>query len=179
MKTIVSQITSRSAFFKGQDTLTVGYPWLSFGAIIALESLVNKDLEVLEFGSGGSTLFWAKTCKSVKSFETNKEWYEMVKQKTKSFTNVDLNLANEAETLAYLAKENKTYDIILVDSYPKDIQRIKLAYAAVLKVKKGGWLILDNYLNFGMQNFKYPKSEIYTFDEFRYSGRGTRLCKIL
>jgi hypothetical protein len=28
------------------------------------------------------------------------------------------------------------------------------------------------------KSFIYPEGEIYTFDELRYSGRGTRICKI-
>lgn len=181
MYSIINNIASRQDFFKGKGTLEIGYPWLSFGAIMALESIVNKNLKILEFGSGGSTVFWAKNCQSVKSFETNRQWYEKVCEKTKKFKNVEIILADQAETLKKLDMEpDNYYDIILVDSYPKDIERILIANTATKKVKANGWLIIDNYQNFGMQKFTYPKNcEIYTFDEFKYSGKGTRFCKIL
>lgn len=179
MKTIISQVPPRNSFFRGEKTLEIGYPWLSFGAIIALEGIINKQLRVLEFGSGGSTIFWAKNCKSVKSFETNPVWFKAVNEKIKEFNNVELKLANETEILeAIRGDADRYYDIVLVDSYPGDVKRILLANAVLPKIKANGYLILDNYGKFGMENFVYPKCEIYTFDEFGYSGRGTRICQI-
>lgn len=178
MKTIVTTIPSREAFVKGKGALEVGYPWLSFGSIIALESIVNKDYKVLEFGSGGSTVFWAERCKNVKSFETDPGWFEKVVRRTKGYKNVEINLANETGILDAIKKEpDNYYDVVLVDSYPKHARRLLLANEAVPKIKLNGWLVIDNYLGFGMEHFKYPSEEIYTFDEFRYSGRGTRICR--
>ena len=178
MKTIITQIPSHRALIRGQGALEIGYPWLPFGAIIALERIVNKNFNVLEFGSGGSTIFWAKNCKNVKSFETDSHWFIKVKERVSQFRNVEIILGNQKQILKRLEKEpDNHYDIVLVDSYPKHTERIILANTAVPKVKTGGWLIIDNYLKFGMENFSYPKSEIYTFDEIEYSGRGTRVCK--
>ena len=180
MKTIVSKIPSYEAFLKGQKTLEIGYPWLSFGAIIALEQIVNKNFKVLEFGSGGSTIFWAKNCQCVKSFESNQNWFNNVKEKTKGFNNVEIILVNEDQMLKAILKEpNNHYDLVLIDSDPHNTRRILLANAVLTKIKKGGFLIVDNYLKFGMENFKYPKCEIYTFDDLHYSGSGTKICKIL
>lgn len=180
MKTIISDITNHKDFLKGKWTLEIGYPWLSLGAIIALEGIVNKRLRVLEFGSGGSTIFWAKNCKNVKSFETNADWYQKVQQKVKRYRNVEIGLANEKQILRAITKEpDKHYDIVLVNPNLKEARRTLLAEAAVPKVKPGGWLVINNYGKYGMENFNYPKSEIYTFDNLKYSGRGTRLCRIL
>ncbi len=179
IKTIVANIPGRKAFFKGERTLKIGYPWLTFGAIIALEGIVDKNFKVLEFGSGGSTIFWAKNCLSVKSFETNPEWFENVKKRIKRFNNARIILADEKQTLKAIKKElDGYYDLVLVDSYPGDIKRILVANAVLPKIKESGWLVIDNYLKFGMENFKYPKGEIYTFDELHYSGRGTRICRL-
>lgn len=179
MKTIVSKITSRRSFLKGTDCLEIGYPWLSFGAIIALEGIVNKNLKVLEFGSGGSTVFWAKSCKSIKSYETNRTWFEKVREKVKVYKNVELKLSTEAQILKGIENEpNNYYDLALIDSNPKDTHRILLANAVLSKIKINGFLIVDNYFKFGMEKFKYPTSwKIYTFDAFSYSGQGTRICK--
>ena len=178
MKTIVTDIPSREAFFKGEGALEVGYPWLAFGAIIALESIINNHYRVLEFGSGGSTVFWAERSKSVRSFETDPEWFENVKKRTERYTNVDLNLATEAEMLEAIKKEpDGRYDLVLIDSGPKHARRLLLANAVIPKIKLNGWLIVDNYLDHGMNYFNYPGWEVYTFDEFRYSGRGTRILR--
>lgn len=179
MKTIVSKIPSRRAFLKGQETLEIGYPWLSFGAIIALEAIVNQNQRVLEFGSGGSTLFWARNCQSVKAFETNPEWHQKVLKRLKKYQNAQVILADETAILEAITKEpDQHYDLVLVDSYPKEAKRILLANAVIPKIKPKGWLIIDNYQKFGMEDFVFPKGEIYTFDEWRYSGRGTKICQI-
>lgn len=178
MKTIVTQIPSRNAFLRGEDTLKIGYPWLTYGAIIAIESRVNKEMKVLEFGSGGSTIFWANNCKSVKSYETNPEWYNNVKQKTEHLKNVEIVLCDRRGMSTGLKSEpDDHYDIVLIDSDPKRSRRLDLANNAVFKLKTGGWLIIDNYLKFGMSDFDYSKWQVFTFDEFHYRGLGTRLCR--
>jgi predicted O-methyltransferase YrrM len=180
MKTIINDITSREAFMAGSETLEKGYPWLTFGSLMTLEYIITKDFKVLEFGSGGSTVFWARNCASVKSFETKPEWFESVKKRTEEFTNVELTLGTEQEILEAIKKEtDNTYDLVLVDNEPRHTQRLLLANAAVPKIKSGGWIIIDNYLRFGMSQFKYPSKIVYTFDEIGYRGMGTRLCKII
>lgn len=179
MKTIISDIPGREAFLRGRGALEIGYPWLTFGAIVALEGIVNKKFKVMEFGSGGSTVFWARNCKNVKSFETNPEWFKSVKERVAEFKNVEIILGDEVTNLKRLEREpDSHYDIVLIDSDPNTTQRITLANASIQKIKPGGSLIIDNYMKFGMKNFVYPEGEIYTFDELRHSGRGTRICKI-
>lgn len=180
IKTIVTKIPSRKAFLKGEKSLEIGYPWLTYGAIIFLESLINKSMKVLEFGSGGSTIFWAENCMSVKSFETNSEWFKKVENQAKKYDNVQIILANEKETLDTISNEQDNYyDLVLVDSHPDDIKRISVANSIISKIKTGGYLVIDNYLKFGMEKFKYPKGKIYTFDELHYSGLGTRICRLI
>ena len=40
-------------------------PWISFGAILFLEKILKKDMQVYEYGSGGSTLFFAQRVKCI------------------------------------------------------------------------------------------------------------------
>ena len=178
MKTIVAQIPSREAFIKGEGTLRIGYPWLSFGAIIALESLVNKQMNVLEFGSGGSTIFWAKNCKSVKSYENDAQWFKDVKQKTKYLKNVELVLSDRRGLRLGLNSEpNNSYDLVLIDSDPRHSRRLALANRAIYKLKRGGWLVVNNYQKFGMNGFDYSKWRVLTFDDPGFVGFGTRLAR--
>lgn len=178
MKTILSKIPEYESLVRGDSAFILGYPWLSFGAIVELEHLVNKKMRVLEFGSGGSTLFWANNCESIKSFETNSRWYRKVKEKTKKYKNVEVFLANETQILDALKKEpNNYFDIILIDSDPKHDMKLLFANASAPKLKIGGWMVIDNYSRHGMNNFNYSNWRVYTFDEIGWSGSGTRLCK--
>ena len=55
-------------------------PWYSYPAIEYLSNLDFKDKFVLEYGSGNSSLFWAKRAKGVVSIENNKEWFEKIEK---------------------------------------------------------------------------------------------------
>src|SRR5207245_8748303 len=47
-------------------------------AIDFVKSYLRSEMQVFEFGSGGSTLFFAQQCKSVTSVEDNAHWCEIV-----------------------------------------------------------------------------------------------------
>jgi hypothetical protein len=68
------------------DSLHTHVPWLAFGAIDYLEQWLTNDMEVFEYGSGSSTLYFSKRAKRVTSVEHNEHWYnsgELQKQKHK------------------------------------------------------------------------------------------------
>ena len=84
MKTIITDIPDYKTFYKGQKTLEIGYPWITFGAIMALEKILADSkgrFNILEMGSGGSTLFFQNRCASLVSFEDDPQWVEKVKEK--------------------------------------------------------------------------------------------------
>ena len=185
MKTIINDISSRQDFFNGRGLFELGCAWLSFGAIMALEHILNKEMKVLELGGGGSTVFFANRCKFVKTIETSAEWMEKLEERTRDYNNVELHYRNEQEAVEEIkSEEDESYDVILIDTgavpnKPRP-NRLLLAQTAVPKLKKGGYLILDNYLKFGNQNFPYNEGwEVYSFDDFGYSGRGTRILRKL
>lgn len=179
MKTIISDISNKDKYYLyGKEALETGCPWLTFGAVLALEHLVNKDFKVLEFGSGGSTIFWAKHCHSVKSFETNPKWFEKVSKRIKKYKNAEIVLASRTETSrAIRSMPDNFYDIVLIDSDPGRSRRLQIANTVAAKIKLGGWLVIDNYQKHGMNDFNYSGWKVYTFDDFGYGGLGTRICK--
>ena len=50
-------------------------PWVTYPFIDFLSGRLNRELEVFEFGSGNSTLFFAERVKQLTSVEHNKDWY--------------------------------------------------------------------------------------------------------
>lgn len=106
------------------------------------------------------------------------EWYKKVKQKIKRFKSAEVIFWDKPKMSDALKSEpNNYYDIVLVDSNPRHSRRLDLANGSVDKLKTGGWLIVDNYQKFGMDGFDYSKWQVYTFDEFHYTGLGTKLCR--
>jgi predicted SAM-dependent methyltransferase len=60
--------------------LTDEIPWITFAAISFLRRTLTKDMIVYEFGSGGSSLFFAKTVRRVHSVEHDEEWFSRVSE---------------------------------------------------------------------------------------------------
>ena len=188
MKTIISEIDSWKGFLRGLDTLSVGYPWLTLGAIMALERILNKDQIVCEFGGGGSTIFFANRCQSVLTIETNQKWVDFISEefKERKLDNIAIITSrSEEESVSLIdGMKDEVLDVILVDSgwfidengNKRDPNRRILFEAAIPKLKKGGYLIIDNYQHYGMRHFKYEGFEVYTFDDIGHSGRGTKIC---
>jgi len=63
---------------KGEEHIKKRMPWLAKGAVDWLENNLTKDFKILEFGSGGSTLFFAERCKEVITIENNKKFYDLI-----------------------------------------------------------------------------------------------------
>lgn len=177
METIISQISNRRNFLKGLDTIEVGYPWLTYGAIMAIELLVKPTDNVLELGCGGSTIFWSKKCKTVKTYDPEPEWVQKVKNKLSEPSNVTWVVGN-AETLIDSVKKepNEYYDWLLVDISNSYRFRLRMANESVPKLKKGGFLVIDNYAARFIHRFDYTHWNVYTFDDMTYYGRGTRIA---
>jgi len=121
-------------------------PWFTYKAIKFLKGFVNKELEVFEYGSGSSTLFFAHNCKNVTSIETNKMWKNIIEEKLRNN-----NLVNSKIYLMVDGLENQNYenflknsgdkfDIIIIDS----IKRYKCSINIINSLKKGGIIILDD-----------------------------------
>jgi len=107
-------------------------PWFSYAAIDFLEDFLRPHMTVCEYGSGGSTLFFARRVRSVFSIEDNSEWFARVKAEltAKSLRNATLCLhpfnfkeTGGFEDSAYLhAVPEEQFDVIVVDT--KVIDRI-------------------------------------------------------
>lgn len=59
-------------------TLERKAPWLCNTAIRELDQIVSKDKRVFEYGSGGSTLYFAAHCGEVVAVDHSQEWAQMV-----------------------------------------------------------------------------------------------------
>ena len=121
--------------------LSYAMPWLTFDAIRAIEEKLRSGQRVFEFGSGHSTVYWAKKGVELFSVEDDAAWFEMVAAKLKG--NADVHLFFEQEHWDYVGRVGKcagTFDIVLVDgSHRKDCM-----LAAMPMLKPGGLLVVDN-----------------------------------
>jgi hypothetical protein len=157
-----------SAFRKKIDSS----PWLSPASILFFEDYLSKDLTGCEFGSGGSTTFFASRVKSFVSIEHNKEWYHMVNERLKKQdlqSVVDYRLIEQQEPNSTKSSSDVFPTIKGMDQYDyrKDYvnyfnalsdfedgtfdfiivdgrARPECVFASIAKLKSNGLMILDN-----------------------------------
>lgn len=120
-------------------------PLLTKKAIQLLEDLLEKktDAKVLEFGSGGSTIWISQRTKNLISIEHTAEWYKIVQEhlnKNPNCNPVDLKLLSQPYDGICENFPDSFFDIIIVDGR----DRVKCVEASIRVLKPGGILILDD-----------------------------------
>lgn len=99
---------------------------------------------VWEFGSGGSTLWFAKHVKSVVSVEDDPDWYAAVTAALEAQgLQADLRLS-PTKTLPDTITREGLYDLVFVDCLTQN-ERRRAVILGALHVKPGGWLVADDY----------------------------------
>lgn len=120
------------------------YPWMSAEEIEALDIIISRfpSCRCLEWGSGGSTLYFPNKHKNIGSWtslEHNKEWYESVKSAIKE-TNTFIIYKDFPEYITYPKVQ---FDFILVDGR-KRVECIKHVFDNKLLAKDGVLVLHDS-----------------------------------
>jgi len=147
-------------------------PWITYSAIDWLKRRVNKRSRVFEWGSGGSTLFLISRVDQITSVEHDPNWFKLVRSALtkKHASNCDYRLVVaqassksmpnwKAIPEAYLSVDpsyknmnffdycsqideyqEQSFDLVIIDGRARG----SCVYHAINKLKKGGWLLLDN-----------------------------------
>lgn len=116
-------------------------PWYTYSSIFYLEPKVSSSMIVFEFGSGYSTLWWAKRVERVIAVEHNLEWFNLMTPKlpnnaTIIFKEQGDNYFNYIDTL------DIKFDIIAIDGYAGG--RYKSTLPALRNITDAGVFVLDN-----------------------------------
>jgi predicted O-methyltransferase YrrM len=114
-------------------------PWLHPDVIAHLESLIQPDWDIIEHGSGGSTLWFAQRCKSVTAFESDPDWEAIVKKQAPE----NVRVVSQGTYRGIVAPDAIEYDFLLIDGEPVK-ERCQWIEAAPQLVRPGGWVVLDN-----------------------------------
>lgn len=141
-------------------------PWLTYPAIDFLGSLSLEGKRVLEFGSGYSTLWWAKHAESVLSFEADRRWMDSMAHRMPPNATV-LPLPTDptdrfhrtvavdkllADTLG-----DQRFDVIVIDG----VDRVGTARASLPYLAAGGIVVVDNSDSHMLGDGTMPLLEVY------------------
>lgn len=154
-----------------KNTLDLEQPWIVLFAMPFLKKKLNKSSVIFEFGSGGSTIFFAKRVSKVISVEHDTLWFKKLSSVIdKKFTNIELNLfpptlvsdskntdPSSSDSYVSSAEIFNGYSFLnyasYIDKYPDEYFDIIMIDGrarpscwkhAVPKIKPGGYIILDD-----------------------------------
>jgi hypothetical protein len=155
------------AFFRLHRLSYKPSPWIAPAAAAILNKLLKPDMTGFEWGSGSSTVFFARRLKQLTSLEHHQAWFNKVEKwlKEEQIKNVDyvqvsiIYPKGTGETDGYqkAIKEEQVkaykdyygyinrfpdgyFDFIMVDGRA----RVQCGMHALSKLKQGGMLVLDN-----------------------------------
>lgn len=147
-------------------------PWITFSAIDFLRKISHSEMHIFEYGSGGSTFFWASRVKHITSIEHDKSWFETIKMELtkQKITNVDYVLREPYSIPDFEKKQfqiasdyisgdpsqnGKSFEAYVktIDSFPDENfdvivvdgrARPSCILHSLKKIKSGGYLLVDN-----------------------------------
>lgn len=164
---ISSALADFPAYFRYNRKLIPPYmaskPWIVHRAFLDLESKIRPDMQVLEFGSGGSTLYLADKVASIYSIEHDEKWFDQIHNELEKYANVTHLLVRpekkqgkpeyrsinglftqglDFEKYAHAADHlpNESIDLLIIDGRV----RPQCLINSLGKLKKGGILLFDN-----------------------------------
>lgn len=146
-----------------QSPVQLRLPWITFLAMEWLATRIQPGFSVLEYGSGGSTLFFASHCRQVLTVEHDSSWAAALRPALESFgQRVEVRVVPprpgvsspvvpsrrypdaHADFHDYVAVSHQfpdhSFDVISIDGRA----RCACVAACRSKLKPGGLLILDN-----------------------------------
>jgi len=132
-----------NAFKSGEP---VGYnfeplPWFTYSFIDFLTERLDDNFTVFEFGSGNSTLYFAKRIKFVTSVEHSAEWYNKLISKIPGNVNLLLSKTDSVDDyVGLISVSNNKFDIVFIDG----IHRNECSYNTVESLTEKGVIVLDD-----------------------------------
>jgi len=155
----------RESLKREHSVIEDDFPWMVYEAVSWLESYLKPGMEVFEWGSGGSTLFFASRVHFVVTVEHDPNWYAIVSKQlsdlniqnvhfvlckpertdllSEIYTSTDerykgLSFQHYAETID--SYPDNSFDLVVVDGRA----RPGCMKHAIPKIRPGGYLLLDN-----------------------------------
>ncbi|MBE7175721.1 MAG: FkbM family methyltransferase [Mucilaginibacter polytrichastri] len=142
-KGYLAQIGWFTAFDKKSPVAADGspIPWVTYSFIDFIRERIRKDHRIFEFGSGNSTLFYAKLAGKVVAVEHDRPWFDRIN--AGKAENAELLFVELEKDGAYcrtpLGREEK-FDIIIVDGR----DRVNCCIQAVNAISENGVIVLDD-----------------------------------
>ncbi len=116
-------------------------PWCTYSFIKFIDTRLNKNFDVFEYGCGNSTLWFADRVNGITSVEHDSDWFKLISKKMPANAKVIYKeLIYDGEYSKSVFNENKKYHIIIVDGR----DRANCVKNATNALTDDGIIIFDN-----------------------------------
>lgn len=141
-------------------------PWVTYSFIDFIKDRLNKQQKVFEYGSGSSTLFYAKRVSKVVSVEHDENWFnKIVSSKPENADMIFTKLETGGEYSKKAALLGEQFDIIIVDGR----DRVNCCKESIHALSNQGVMVLDD-----SERKEYDEARIFLkengFKELSFSG---------
>jgi hypothetical protein len=139
-------------------------PWMNYPVIKFLKDRLRRDFNLFEFGSGYSTLFYARLVQCVTSVEYDEEWFQIVKKIIPEnviliFKEKDIN----GEYCRVINSTGQKYDVVIVDGRDR-VNCIKQSIEAL--TVRGVIVFDDSQMEHYLEGINYAKEKEFRALDF-------------
>jgi hypothetical protein len=141
-------------------------PWVTYSFIDFISDRIKKEHTIFEFGSGNSTIYYAKRAKKVVSVEHDKNWFDKISASTPANSEMIFSELEKGGAYSKMpASLGSKFDIIIVDGR----DRVNCCYNSLSALTESGVVVLDD-----SEREKYNAARIFFekegFKELSFSG---------
>ena len=116
-------------------------PWMNYCVVKILQERLTKDLNLFEFGSGYSTLFYAEKVRAVTSVEYDEKWLHIIKSQVPDNVRLILQAKDvDGEYCRVISANKDKYDVVIVDGR----DRVNCMKQSMSAVSARGVILLDD-----------------------------------
>ena len=116
-------------------------PWYAYSATTFLENRVHQGMSVFEYGSGNSTLWWAKRVSHLVSCEHDAQWYtrmQPVLPANVEYIHADLRTGDDYWRT--ILRYDQNFDLVIVDG----LDRLRCAINCLPALSAEGVIVWDD-----------------------------------
>ena len=113
-------------------------PWYTYPAIHFLETRSLANLDVLEFGMGNSTLWWAAHARTVVTCESDAGWFGKISPAMPANVTARLHAADSPEYVS--AAQGLQFDVLVLDGR----RRVECLKHSLPGLRSNGVVVWDN-----------------------------------
>ena len=131
----------------GLDSIKFESPWMTPDSVDFLVRNLKTDMNVLEIGAGGSTLFFARRCRHVTAIELDRQYHDILSEDIVG-KNLQDKIALEhtppEDVMSRLEKLDTRFDVISID-HGVHVPNRSDCLDAVIHLWTGKILVMDNW----------------------------------